>query len=190
MTRYEILLFLHISAAIIWIGAGFLLNVQGARADLRGDQEGIRRALEDAGGLANVLFIPAAVAAFVTGLLLVFDGPWSFDQLWIVLGLAGFAATFATGLFMLKPRSEKLAAIIERDGGLSPEALVGARQLMILGRTDYVVLFLVVADIGAQADERRRRHARRHGGDPRRGRRLRGHQGALGRHWGTDSVTA
>jgi uncharacterized membrane protein len=147
MTRYEILLFLHISAAIIWIGAGFLLNVQGARADLRGDQEGIRRALEDAGGLANVLFIPAAVAAFVTGLLLVFDGPWSFDQLWIVLGLAGFAATFATGLFMLKPRSEKLAAIIERDGGLSPEALVGARQLMILGRTDYVVLFLVVADM-------------------------------------------
>jgi uncharacterized membrane protein len=147
MTRYEILLFLHISAAIIWIGAGLLLNVQGARADLRGDQEGIRRALEDAGGLANVLFIPAALAAFVTGLLLVFDGPWSFDQLWIVLGLAGFAATFATGLFVLKPRSEKLAAIIERDGGLSPEALVGARQLMILGRTDYVVLFLVVADM-------------------------------------------
>jgi uncharacterized membrane protein len=147
MTRYEILLFLHISAAIIWIGAGFLLNVQGARADRRRDEEGIRRVLEDAGGLANIIFIPASLAAFVTGLLLVFDGPWSFDQLWIVVGLAGFAATFATGLFVLKPRSEKLAAIIDRDGGLSPEALAGARQLMILGRSDYVVLFLVVADM-------------------------------------------
>jgi uncharacterized membrane protein len=147
MTRYEILLFLHISAAIIWIGAGFLLNVQGARADMRGDQEGIRRVLEDAGAFANILFIPASLAAFVTGLLLVLDGPWSFDQLWIVLGLAGFAATFATGLFVLKPRSEKLAALVERDGGLSPEALAAARQLMFLGRTDYIVLFLVVADM-------------------------------------------
>lgn len=147
MTRYEIFLFLHISAAIIWIGSGFLLNVQGARADRRRDHEGIRRVLDDAGSLANVVFIPASLAALVTGLVLVFDGPWSFDQLWIVLGLAGFAATFVTGLFVLKPRSEQLAAVVERDGGLSPEALVRARQLMILARSDYVVLFLVVADM-------------------------------------------
>jgi uncharacterized membrane protein len=147
MTRYELLLFLHVSAAIIWIGAGLLLNIQGARADSRRDKEGIRRVLEDAGAFANILFIPASLAALVTGLVLVFDGPWSFDQLWIVLGLAGFAATFATGLFVLKPRSEQLAAIVERDGGFSPEALDAARQLMFLGRTDYVVLFLVVADM-------------------------------------------
>jgi MFS family permease len=103
--------------------------------------------LDDAAGLATILFIPASLGAFVTGLLLVLDGPWSWDQLWIVLGLAGFAATFLTGLLVIKPRSEKLAAIVERDGGLSPEALVGARQLLIIGRSDYVVLFLVVADM-------------------------------------------
>jgi uncharacterized membrane protein len=147
MTRYEILLFLHVSAAIIWIGSGFLLNVLGARADRKRDVEGMRRVVDDAAGLANILFIPASAAAFVTGLLLVIDGPWSFDQLWIVLGLAGFAATFATGLFVIKPRSERLAAIMERDGGMSPAAFVGARQLMIIARSDYVVLFLVVADM-------------------------------------------
>jgi uncharacterized membrane protein len=147
MTRYDILLFLHISAAIIWIGSGFPLNILAARADRRRDDEGIRRVLADVAGLANVLFIPAAFAALVFGILLVLDGPWSFDQLWIILGLAGFAATFVTGLFVLKPRSEHVAAIMERDGGMSEEALVGARQLMIIGRSDYVVLFLVVADM-------------------------------------------
>jgi uncharacterized membrane protein len=146
VTRYELLLFLHVSAAIIWIGSGFLLNVLGARADRRGDTEGIRRVADDAGALANVLFIPAALAALIFGILLVVDGPWSFDQLWIVLGLAGFAATFVTGVFVIKPRSERLAALVERDG-MSAEALVGARQLLVIARSDYVVLFLVVADM-------------------------------------------
>lgn len=66
MTRYEILLFLHISAAIIWIGAGFLLNVQGARVDLRRDDEGIRRVLEDdVGTLLVMAAILAAGVAYV-----------------------------------------------------------------------------------------------------------------------------
>jgi uncharacterized membrane protein len=147
MTRYDLLLFLHVSAAIIWIGSEFLLNVQGARADRRRDDEGIRRVLDDAAGLAMVLFVPASLAALVTGILLVLDGPWSFDQLWIVLGLAGFAATFVTGLFVVDPRAKRIAAIMDRDGGLSPEALARAQQLLIIGRSDYVVLFLVVADM-------------------------------------------
>lgn len=63
-----------------------------------------------------------------------------------MLGLAGFAATFLTGVFVIKPRSEKLAAMIERDG-MSAEALAGGRQLLVIGRSDYVVLFLVVADM-------------------------------------------
>ena len=44
------------------------------------------------------------------------EGPWAFDQLWVLLGLAGFAATFLTGLLVIKPESERIAADLARDG--------------------------------------------------------------------------
>jgi hypothetical protein len=77
----------------------------------------------------------------------VIEGPWSFDQLWIVLGLAGFATTFVTGLLILKPRGDAISAIMERDGGMSPEAAARTRELFLLTRIDYAVLFMVVADM-------------------------------------------
>jgi hypothetical protein len=43
-------------------------------------------------------------------------GDPAFDFLWIVLGLVGFAATFVTGLFMIKPASERIGAAMAREG--------------------------------------------------------------------------
>jgi hypothetical protein len=79
------------------------------------------------------------------GIGLVVDGPWSLDFLWVALGLAGYAATFLTGILVMKPSSEKLTAIIERDGGMSAEAMLATRKLLAKGRVDTVVLYLVVA---------------------------------------------
>jgi hypothetical protein len=73
---------------------------------------------------------------------------WGFDQLWIVLGLVGFAATFVTGLFMLKPSSERLGRDMEAAGGrLTPQLRVDLRKLIVKARVDYVVLTLVVFDM-------------------------------------------
>jgi hypothetical protein len=47
----------------------------------------------------------------VLGILLVIEGPWSFGQLWIVLGLVGFALTFATGIAIAKPRADAISRI-------------------------------------------------------------------------------
>ena len=145
MGRYEFLLLGHIVAAIIWLGAGFMLIAQGSRAARTRDDAALKRILDDSGRLSNTIFIPASLAVLVFGILLVLDGPWSFGDLWILLGLAGFAATFATGLFLSKPRADRISAIIERDGGMSPEAAAETRKLFTIARIDYVVLFLVVA---------------------------------------------
>ena len=48
---------------------------------------------------------------------------------------------------IIKPRSERIAAIIERDGGMSPAAAFESRRLLALTRVDYVVLVLVIADM-------------------------------------------
>jgi uncharacterized membrane protein len=147
MTRYDLLLFLHIAFAIVWIGSGFLFHVLGFRADRADDQAAIRKIADDLVALANTLFIPSSLLVVVFGILLTIDGPWSFGDLWIVLGLVGFALTFLTGVLWITPQSKRLQALIERDGGLSPEAYAVARRMMTFARLDYVVLFLVVFDM-------------------------------------------
>jgi uncharacterized membrane protein len=147
MTWYEFLLFVHISASVIWVGAGFLLMVLGVRADRTDDEAGIKRILDDNAWLAMHLFIPASLTVFAAGVLLTIDGPWEFDQLWIVIGLLGYAATFVTGVAILRPRGDRIAAAIARDGGLTPTSLADTRRLLALARIDYVVLFLVIADM-------------------------------------------
>ena len=48
-------------------------------------------------------------------------------------------------MFVLKPRGQAIGAIIQRDGGISPEAVAKGRQLATIGRIEAVILFLVVA---------------------------------------------
>jgi uncharacterized membrane protein len=147
VTRYELLLFLHIAAAIIWIGAGFLLQVQAFRADRARNDAALQQALADSSQLAKVLFIPASLATLILGILLVLDGPWSFGDLWIVLGLAGYAATFASGVGLIEPRGKRIAGLMREEGGFGARSAVEGRKLLVIARIDMVVLFLVVADM-------------------------------------------
>src|SRR3712207_1601390 len=102
MSWYGLFLTLHILAAIVWLGAGFLMQVQAFRADRAGDADGLKRIVDDSVQLANVLFIPSPLAVLVFGVLLVAEGPWSLGHLWVALGLAGYLATFLTGVFVMK----------------------------------------------------------------------------------------
>jgi uncharacterized membrane protein len=149
MTLYELRPFIHISATVVWVGAGLCSLVLAIGYDRDGDEPAIRRFLADQERLATRLFIPASLTVVLFGIALVIESEaWSFDQLWIVLGLVGFAATFVTGLFMIKPASERIGAAMEREGGrLTPQLRTGIRKLIVMARLDYVTLFLVIADM-------------------------------------------
>jgi hypothetical protein len=145
MSRQELYLFIHIAAAVLWVGGGTLLGIMGYRAVAANDREKTRVVVEEASQLATKLFIPAALVVVAMGLLLVLDGPWDFD-LWVVLGLIGFASTFALGAGVLGPMTERITAQIEAEG-YTDAADRESRKLLTLARIDSVVLFLVVADM-------------------------------------------
>jgi len=149
MTLYELLLFVHISATVVWVGAGLCSLILAVGYDRDGDEPAIRRFLADQERLATRLFIPASLTVVIFGIALVIESDaWTFEYLWIVLGLIGFAATFVTGLFMIKPASERIGAAMEREGGrLTPQLRTDIRKLIVMARLDYVVLFLVIADM-------------------------------------------
>jgi uncharacterized membrane protein len=152
MSLYELFLSVHILAAVAWIGSGFLLLVLASRAARGGDDDGeaLGRVIDDSAFLGGRLFIPAALVTVAMGIALTIEGSWGFDRLWIVLGLCGFLATFLTGVIVFKPRGDAVAAARERDGGMTAQTTFEARRMLALGRTDYVVLVLVVVDMAVK----------------------------------------
>ena len=145
MDLADLLLFLHIVAAIIWIGSGFFAQLLGSRADKASDDAFLAKLMQEIGVLGNKLFVPASLAVLLLGIALVVESDaWGFGQLWIVLGLVGYAMTFVTGAFVLGPTGEKLGAQMAADRGMTPETRAGALRLLALARLDLVVLLMVV----------------------------------------------
>ncbi|MDQ3381993.1 MAG: DUF2269 domain-containing protein [Actinomycetota bacterium] len=145
MTSYEFLLLLHIITVIVWLGAAFTMDLLFLRAERTGNPADLGKTAEFQEWLVPRLFIPFGVLTLVFGVLLVFDGPWSFGDLWILIGLVGWIAAWGVGFLFLRPHVEKMKKIVMEHGPTSPEAHRQARLLAVVSRVQLLSLFLVVA---------------------------------------------
>jgi uncharacterized membrane protein len=146
MSYYEVLLFLHIALAAVWIGSAVLLHVLAMRS--RSSDPAIMAAIGPHGAwIAQRVFVPASLAVLVLGVLLTIEGPWAFDQLWILLALALFAATFVVGLGMIEPTAKRLTEAIQAHGPASAEVLRLDKRLEALSWVDLAILFVVLWDM-------------------------------------------
>ena len=145
MSYYEVLLFLHILAAIVWIGTGIAFQLIGFRAEQTRNGPFMQGLAESAEWLTPRLFIPSSLAVLILGILLTIEGPWTFGTLWVLLGLSGFAASFLTGLLFLRVEAQRIDAAIGAHGPESPEARRHVRRINIVQRVELAILLIVVA---------------------------------------------
>ncbi len=143
MSYYEVLLFLHIAIAAVWIGSAFLFFVLLQRAKRANDPLLAQRLGANVEWLAKRLFIPASLSVLVLGILLTIEGPWSFDQLWILLGLSGMAIAFLIGIGVIEPTTKKMHAAMEAHGPAHPDVARQSRRLDGLGLLDLTLLFAI-----------------------------------------------
>ena len=144
MDWYTLFKFVHVAAAIIWIGAGFGMVVLGVAAKRAGDRDASLRVIQQVIFMAPRVFMPASIAAFVFGLIVAFLGHW--NALWIWLGLIGFAASFVSGNFLIRPRAEQFGMRYSTEGNSDALNDLGT-ELLSIAEFDYVVLFVIVADM-------------------------------------------
>jgi uncharacterized membrane protein len=147
MTSYEFLLLLHVISVIVWLGAGFTMDLLFVRAERTGNPADLGKTGEFQEWLVPRLFIPFGVLTLVFGVLLVFDGPWSFGDLWLLIALVGWIAAWGVGFFVIRPQGEKMKEIVMQHGPTSPEARRQARLLAVVSRVQLLSLFLIVADM-------------------------------------------
>ena len=145
MTLYELLLLLHVFAAIIWLGAGFVFTVLLVLARREGDREREASYHADVDRLATLLFIPAAMATFVFGLLTAIEGNWDFGLAWIVIGIAGWLASFLIGVLYFKPESERIASLSEQGEAGMSEAMTRSKRMTAVDNFELTTLYVVAA---------------------------------------------
>lgn len=145
MDYYSLFKFLHVASVIIWLGAGFALVMLGVAADRIRSNEQFGRVIENMAFLSPRLFIPSSLAALIFGAIATYLA-WSLSYLWIWIGLAGFAATFATGILVAAPRSAALTKVIAA-GGYSDAMVASGKELLTILKFDFVMLFVVAADM-------------------------------------------
>ena len=141
-SHYQWLLFLHVLAAMAWVGGAILLGAL-ATAVLRTRQaDAVERFVQVLPVVGPRVLAPATIAVVGLGVWLVLDSTaWDFGQFWVQLALALFAVAFVIGAAHQSRAALRAERAVER--GDRDEAL---RQL---ARWSWgyrlIVLLLVVA---------------------------------------------
>lgn len=144
MDIYSIFKFLHVICAVAWVGGGLTLLAAHAFAVRANGDADFFSTLNIMNSLGKVWFVPASMLTLVFGILTTAVGGMWFS-LWVLLGLAGFASTFLTGILLIEPGGRKIAEAVA--AGRAEEALVTGKRLIQIAKFDYVVMLLVIADM-------------------------------------------
>ena len=140
MSWYEFLLFVHITAAVIWLGGAFTFQMYGWVVRRGGDPDEIARFAGRAGSLSERMFVPASLLVILAGIGLMIDGNWDWGQLWVIFALITFAASFVTGLFVISPMAKRIPVV----GPTTAPGQALIRRLFAILRVDLAFMYAIV----------------------------------------------
>ena len=113
---FRTLKFIHILAAVIWVGGGIFVQIYATMLRKENDPARMGRFAKDVEFIGTRVFAPASGVVILFGILMVVYTPFIYwSETWIIVGLVGAAATFVTGLFFIGPESGRLAKAAEGE---------------------------------------------------------------------------
>jgi uncharacterized membrane protein len=99
---YDWLEFLHIFAAMVWLGGLAALAAFGAQALRSGERETVARFVGNLRVVGPFVLAPASALVLAIGIWMVIDSPaWDFGQTWIWLALVLLGAAVLVGAVFL-----------------------------------------------------------------------------------------
>lgn len=147
MTRYDLLLLLHVLGAMLWLGGATLMTLAAFRASRAPTPAELAQLGALAGWLAPRLFLPSLLAVGASGIALTLDGGWPLGELWLQLGLAAYGVSLATQFLFREPELRRMRRANAQLGPGNPETARRGRRLVLVGRAELALLVLVAADM-------------------------------------------
>jgi uncharacterized membrane protein len=146
---YNTLKLVHVLAAVIWVGGNVMILIMSIRLLKENDPDRNIAFVRDLGAIGQKFIAPVSMALIVFAVALVAYAPqWNFTDPWILIAIAGYLATFITGVGVLGPSAGKLETMLASGKSADDPDVQGLiHRVMIVGRIDTAVLLLVVCDM-------------------------------------------
>ena len=152
LTWYQWFKAFHVLAAVVWVGGGATLTILAFLTVREKDPVRLAQFAKQAGWVGERIYTPASLAVLALGFGLIENGqsPWSYDLTWVQIGLAGWAASTALGIFYIGPTAKKLGKMVEERGPADPEAQTTIKRVLLVARLDVLLLLFIVFDMTAK----------------------------------------
>ena len=145
MNGYELALFLHVLAAMVWIGGAISIQILAIRIVRRDDAAEITRFTGDVEQIGLKVFMPASLVVIAAGAWMVYDGPWELSNGWVATALGLYLLSFITGMGFLGPESGRISKLTAEHGAEHPDVLRRIKRIFLVSRIELVWLLAIVA---------------------------------------------
>ena len=147
MGSYELLLFVHVLAAVVWVGGATSLQVLAVRAERSEDGGRMAALATEAEWVGTKVFLPASIVLLLAGIGLTLEGDWGFTTPWVLLGLIAFGLSALTGSLFLGPESGRIGKLIADVGPQDVDVTARIKRVFLVSRIELVVLLFIVFDM-------------------------------------------
>jgi uncharacterized membrane protein len=143
VTWYDFWLFLHVTAAIVWVGGAAAIQVFGILTKRAADPAKTSFFAANVSFTVMWVFLPASLVVIVAGVGLTETGHWDWGEPFIVLGLVLWAIVSLVAFGFLGRAIGQAGARLAADG---PSAALGLRMrnLVWLSRVLLGILLVIV----------------------------------------------
>lgn len=143
MTLYQVLVYVHVVSAVVWVGGAFFVQLLAMRVSRSDDPMDLPRLARHIEALGNLVFVPAAALLLISGIVMTIDR-WSFGQTWIAVALVLWVLSAVAGALYLAPRVKRAVRLFESEGPTSPEAVSLTRRMFLVSRLELLSFAVVI----------------------------------------------
>jgi uncharacterized membrane protein len=149
LTNYNAFKFVHVLAAVVWVGGACVVQVYALLAVRTNDPVKVAAFAGDTEFVGTRIFIPSSLILLVSGLFTVHEsgGAWGYGQGWVQFGLAIIVLSILVGAGYLGPESGRISRATEARGVESPEVQARIRRIFLVSRIELVLLIAVIFDM-------------------------------------------
>jgi uncharacterized membrane protein len=143
VTWYEFWLFLHILAAMVWIGGAAAIQVFGILTKRAADPAKTAFFAQNVSFTVSRVLLPAALVVLAAGVGLVENGNWDWSEPFVVWGLLLWVAVSLVAFGFLGRAIGSAGARLAAEGP-SPAIALRLRNLVWLSRVLLLTLVVIV----------------------------------------------
>jgi uncharacterized membrane protein len=140
---YNVIKYVHVLAAMIWVGGAFFAQILAIRAQRSTDPVELPRLGAAIADVGMKVFLPASIILFIAGVILTLQR-WAFSDLWISIAIVLWLLSAVTGAVYLGPQSAKIGKLFAAEGPSSIAGRAALAKVFIVSRLELVSFGVLV----------------------------------------------